>query len=451
MKIIIVGCGKVGYTLAEQLSNENHDLVVIDEKPDRVSVIANDFDALGIVGNGVSFETLNKADIANTDLLIAVTGSDEHNLLCSIIAKKAGNCKTIARVRNPIYSNEISYLRDEFGLAMIINPEFISASEIARIIRFPFALQIDTFAKGRVDLVHFRVKPDSKIVGCTLHELKGKLDVGMLVCLAKRNGEIIIPNGDFTIEENDVLAVVAETEKVNTYFKKLSISSNRVKDVMILGGGMTSYYLAKKLIASDIHVKIIEINYARCEELSELLPEATIINGDVTNQDLLLEEGLSSTGAVISLTGMDEENVLLSLFSKEFSDAKTVTKINHINFSNIIEKLNLDSIIYPKSITADFIIKYARSMNNALNSDVETLYMLEDGEAEALEFFVREESEVVGIPLQTLKLKKNLIICCIKRDKQIIIPSGNDCIQKGDSVMIVNKNYKLCNINDILE
>lgn len=451
MKIIIVGCGKVGYTLVEQLSAEGHNIVAIDERIEKLTAVTNAFDVIGIVGNGVSFETLNEADIAGTDLLIAVTGSDEHNLLCCMIAKKAGNCKTIARVRNPIYHSEVEYLKNEFGLAMILNPEAAAAQEISQIIRFPFAQKIDTFARGHINLVHFRVSPDSILVGRSLQDIRRDLKSQMLVCLVSRDKEVIIPGGEFRIEAGDVLGVVAEREKVNTYFKQLSISSSRVKNVMILGGGKTSYYLALNLIKSGLNVKIIEINKERCEELCDLLPQATIIHGDATDEGLLLQEGLENMGALITLTDMDEENILLSMFGKGCSHAKIITKINRINFSGILDQLALDSIIYPRLITADYIIKLVRSASNSLNSDVENFYKLADGQAEALEFYVKEESPVTGTPLQHLHIRKNTLICCIYRDGQVVIPSGQDCIMPGDTVIVILKDYKINNIAEILE
>lgn len=451
MKIIIVGCGKVGYTLVEQLSSEGHNIIAIDERIEKLTAITNAFDVIGIEGNGVSYEILKEADIANTDLLVAVTGSDEHNLLCCMIAKKAGNCKTIARVRNPIYHNDIEYLKNEFGLAMIINPEAAAAQEIAQIIRFPFAQKIDNFAQGHINLVHFRVDADSVLVGRSLQEIRMSLKSQMLVCLVNRDGEITIPRGEFVIQAGDILGVVAERAKVNTYFKQLEISTTRAKNIIILGGGKTSYYLAKLLQKRDQNVKIIEINKSRCEELAELLPKATIIHGDATDHGLLLEEGLEDAEVVVSMTDLDEENILLSMFCGSNSEAKTITKINRINFSGILDQLSLDSVIYPRLITADYIIKLVRSASNSQNNDVENYYRLADGHAEALEFYVKDESSVTGIPLQQLHIKKNTLICCIYRSGQVIVPSGQDCIMPGDTVVIILKDYKINNIDEILE
>lgn len=451
MKIIIVGCGKVGYTLVDELSGENHDIVVIDEKEEKVNSITDELDAMGIVGNGVSYQTLLEAGIDTADLLIAVTGSDEQNLLCCVIAKQAGNCKTIARVRNPIYNNEIPFLRKELGLAMIINPELSSANEIARIFQFPSAVKIDTFSKGRIELLHFRVTKDCLLNNYKLMHIRSSLKCDVLVCMVTRNDEVLIPRGDFVFQEDDVVAIVAAPSKSNDFFHKIGIDTGRVNTAMIVGGGTIAYYLAKRLLAAGISTKIIEQNPARCEQLSELLPKATIICGDGTDERLLLQEGLTSVEGFAALTGMDEENILLSLYAKKTANTKTVTKINRISFSNVLNDMKLDTISYPRLTTAGMIIKYARSMNASLNSNVENLYKLEDGRAEALEFSIKEPSEITGVPLEKLKIRKNILICCINRGGKIIIPGGQDELLVGDSVIVVLTHSRLHDIKDILE
>ncbi len=451
MNIIIVGCGKVGYTLVEQLSGEDHDIVVIDEKEEKVNSITDELDAMGIVGNGISYQTLQEAGISRADLLIAVTGSDEQNLLCCVIAKKTGHCKTIARVRNPIYNSEIPFLREELGLAMIINPELTSASEIARIFQFPSAVKIDTFSKGRIELLHFRVTKECLLNNYELIHIRTTLKCDVLVCIVTRGEEIIIPRGDFVFREGDVVAIVSTPPKASEFFRKIKIGTGRVHTAMIVGGGTIAYYLAKRLLSVGIETKIIDQDPERCEHLSELLPKATIICGDGTEQRLLLQEGIASVDGFAALTGLDEENILLSLFAKRTSHAKIVTKINRINFSGVLNDLNLDSITYPRLLTADVIIKYARSMNESLNSNVENLYKLEDGRAEALEFSIMEPSEVTDTPLEKLRIRKNILICCINRGGQVIIPGGQDTLQVGDSVVVVLTHSRLNDIRDILE
>lgn len=451
MNIIIVGCGKVGYTLVEQLSGENHDIVVIDERVEKVNSITDELDAMGIVGNGVSYQTLREAGIHRADLLIAVTGSDEQNLLCCVIAKKAGHCKTIARVRNPIYNNETSFLRDELGLAMIINPELTSASKIARIFQFPSAVKIDTFAKGRIELLHFRVTRDCLLNNYELIHIRTTLKCDVLVCIVTRGEEVMIPKGDFVFREGDIVAIVATPPRASDFFRKIGIITDRVHTAMIVGGGTIAYYLANRLISVGIETKIIDRDPERCEQLSELLPKATVICGDGTDQRLLMEEGLESVDGFAAVTGLDEENILLSLYAKKVSHAKIVTKINRITFSSVLNDMELDSITYPRLLTADMIIKYARSMNESLNNNVENLYKLEEGRAEALEFYIKDDSEVTNIPLSKLRIRKNILICCIYRHGQVIIPGGQDSLQVGDSVVVVLTHSRLNDIKDILE
>ena len=451
MQIIIVGCGKVGYTLVEQLSGEDHNIVVIDIKEDRVCSITDELDAMGIIGNGASYQTLLEAGIKQADLLIAVTNSDEQNLLCCVIAKKAGNCKTIARVRNPIYHEELEFLRKELGLAMIINPEMASASEIARIFQFPSAIKIDTFAKGRIEMIHFRVTQECKLNNYKLIHIRTTLKCDVLVCTVTRGEHVMIPRGDFVFQEGDMVSIVSTPANANEFFRKIGINIGRIHSAMIVGGGTIAYYLARRLLAVGVDTKIIENDLERCEQLSELLPKATIINGNGIDQNLLMQEGLDTVQGFAALTGLDEENILLSLHAKKASRAKVVTKVNRISFNSVLDDLKLDSITYPRLLTADSIIKYARSMNASLNSNVENLYKLQDGKVEALEFLIREENpRLTNIPLMNLPIKKNILICCINRHNQIIIPDGQDVIQPGDSVVVVLTNERLQDITDIL-
>lgn len=451
MNIIIVGCGKVGYTLVELLSSEDHNLVVIDEKPERVSRITDSMDAMGIVGNGINHQTLLAAGIETADLLIAVTGDDEKNLLCCVIAKKTGRCQTIARVRNPIYNEETEFLKKEFGIAMIINPDLAAATEIAKVFQFPSALRVDTFAKGRVELLHFRIGKDSPLLGMKLYNLNQTLHTSVLVCTAMRGDDVIIPNGNFEFHENDVISIASTRKNAIEFFRKIGTATHRVANAILAGGGAISYYLAKSLIAFGIHVTIIDIDPIRCDYLSEALPDATIICGDATDQNLLSQEGLEHAQGFAALTGLDEENILLSLYANEVSGARTVTKINRLNFTSIINNLNLGSIVYPRVITADYILKHVRSTSYSRNSNVEKLYKLANGRVEALEFIIKEDSAVAGIPLQNLNLRKNTLVCCIYRNNEVIIPTGQDMMLAGDSVLVVIYGYRIYDIQEILE
>lgn len=334
---------------------------------------------------------------------------------------------------------------------MVINPELAAAQEIARIFQFPSAIRVDSFAKGHVELLHFKITAASPLLHMRLASLHQTLHSAVLVCTVVRDKEVFIPNGDFEFLENDIVAIVAQRQSAIEFFRKIGIMKNRVGNALLAGGGKISYYLAKSLIASGIRVTIVEIDFARCEHLSELLPEATVICGDATDEELLIEEGLEQAQGFAALTGLDEENILLSLYANQISGAKTVTKINRISFNSVINELNLGSIIYPRIITSDYILKYVRSTNNSRNSNVETLYKLAGGKAEALEFLIKEDSAVANIPLQKLRFRRNTLIGCIYRNGRVILPTGQDMMKAGDSVLVVLSGYRVSDIKEILE
>ena len=453
MRIVVIGEGKVGFTLTRELSREGHDLLVIDNRKDALVQVEERLDVMVLEGNGASVKVQQAAEVGKCDLMIAVTSADETNLLCCMVARKLGCPHTIARIRNPIYNEEKDFLQKEFGLSMIINPELTAANEIAKVFQFPSAIRVDTFAKGRVELLHFKIGNNSPLCGLKLSKFHATLHCNdILVCTIARNSEeVIIPNGDFEFAANDIVSIVAKRRDAIDFFRKIGLEKNRVSNTIIAGGGKISYYLAKSLLMSGIKTTIIEINQQRCEFLSEQLPKATILCGDATDKELLSEECIEKAAGFAALTDLDEENILLSLYVNGISSAKTVTKVNRINFTSVINKLDLGSIIYPRVITAEYIIKYVRSMNNSLNSNVEALYKLEDGKAEVLEFLLKENSAVCNIPLQNLKIRKNTLICCIYRNHQVIVPSGQDCMMPGDSVMIATSGYNISDIKEILE
>lgn len=450
MNIIIIGCGKVGKTLAQQLSEERHDIVLVDTNSEKLQEVTEEIDAMTLTGNGASIGVQKEAGVENADMLIAVTNSDELNLLCCLIAKKVSKCETIARVRNPIYSEEINFIKERLGVSMSLNPEFATATEMARLLRFPSAIQIDTFAKGRVELLKFKVKPEFDMDGLAVSGLADKFKCDILICGVERDGQVTIPGGDFILKNHDLVSIVASPNNSAAFFKKIGLATNQVKNALIVGGGTLGYYLAKQLLNMKIRVRIVEKDPKRCEELSELLPDAVIINRDGTDKKLLLQSGLPSAEAFITLTNIDEENIFLALYAKDQSNAKLITKVNRFAFDNIIEKLDLGSVVYPKYITADYILQYVRAMQNSIGSNVETLYQILDNQAEALEFSIREEGPVVGVPLMELSLKKNLLVACINHKGRIIIPRGHDQIQVGDTVIIVTTQKGLQDINDIL-
>ena len=450
MHIIIVGCGKVGRTLAEQLQEEDIDLTVIDTVEKTVNDVTEGIDAMGIVGNGASINTLMEAGINTADILIAVTASDELNLLCCLIAQKTGSCQTIARVRNPIYSQEIGFIKEKLGISMIINPEYAAAQEISRLLRFPAAIKIDPFSKGKVELLKFKVLPEFGLDGMSISRITEKFRCDILFCAVENKEELSIPGGNHVIHNGDFVSIIATPQNTALFFKKIGLKTHQVKNCLIIGGGTISYYLAKALSDARISVKIIEQKTERCEFLSDLLPDTTIINGDGTDRALLLEEGLETAESFVTLTNFDEENIFLSLFAKNISNAKLVAKVNRLPYMDVIDQLDLGSVIYPKYITSDSILRYVRAMQNTIGSNVETLYHILDNQAEALEFAIHDTSPVVGVPLADLNLKKNLLVCCLIRDGQIRIPRGQDCIQIGDNVIIATTHKGLNDICDIL-
>lgn len=451
MKIIIIGCGKVGVALAGQLAQEEHDVVLIDESAARIQSIAEEIDAIKLVGNGASIAVQTEAGVESADIMIAVTGSDELNLLCCVIAKKAGDCHTIARVRNPIYYQEIEFIQEQLGISMILNPELAAANEISRILRFPSAIKIDPFAKGRAELVKFKVLPEFKLDGLSVMDIDSRYHCDVLISGVERGDEVVIPDGKYIIRDGDIVSIMAAPRNSMEFFKKIGVQTNPVTSTMIIGGSKIAVYLARQLSSMHIRVKIIERDKKRCEELCEHLPETLVINGDGSNRDLLREEGLDKAEAFVTLTSMDEENVFLALFAKEISKAKLVTKINRIAFDEIVNRMDLGSLIHPKFITADTILQHVRAMQNTIGSNVETLYHILDGKAEALEFRIREDSEVTNVPLMKIRLKDNLLIGCINRNGTIRIPRGQDHIQKGDTVIVVTSQKGLRDIRDILK
>ena len=451
VNIIIVGSGKVGYTLAQHLNAEGHEITVIDSDEEKIKDLSSEMDIYCVLGNGTSYRTQKEAGIEKADLLISVANQDEVNLLSCLIAKKAGNCQTIARVRSPQYYTEAPFLKDELGLAMVINPEQAAANEIARVLRFPSAIKIDSFGRGRVELLKFRLPEGSPLVGCAAKEIATKLHCDVLVCTVERGDEVHIPKGDFVFEEKDVISIVAATRKAADFFKRIKYKTNSVKDVMIVGGGEIGHYLCEQLTRSGMSVKLIEKDPRRCEELCELLNDVTIINGDASDQNILLEAGLENTGAFVALTNLDEENILLSLFAKSAGNCKLVTKINRIDFGGVINHLDLDTIIYPKNITSDNIVRYVRAMRSSIGSNMETLYNIIKGKVEAAEFIIKEQSPVVDVPLMELALKPNVLVAAILRDKKVLIPRGHDSLQIGDAVIIVSSRLALHDITDILK
>ena len=450
-RIIVVGAGKVGKTITRRLTDEGHNLVVIDRSESKLEELSNQCDCMLLTGSGASHQTLEEAGITDSDLLIAVTDSDELNLLCCTIAKQFNpDISTIARVRNPDYGNEIPYLMNRLAIDRIINPEFEAAVDAARLLFLPAAISINSFAHGTAEIVKIEIPEGSILDEKSIAYLGKNITNDLVIVGVERNGELTIPNGDFVLKSGDVISFVSSRKVCIQFLKKIGFNSRSVHNTMIIGGGKSAYYLADQLLKSGIYVKIIEKSHARCEELSVLLPKAMVIHGDGTESGVLEEAGIATTDALVALTGIDEENIMLTLHAKQVSKAKVVTKINRITFTKVINNLNLGSVIYPKYITAENIITYVRAKQASIGSNVETMYQLQDGQAEAIEFKVKDTPSINGIPLKDLKLRPGVIVSFIIHDGQLIIPTGTDCISEGDNVMIVTSHKGFTDLTDIL-
>ena len=451
MDIIIVGCGKVGSTLAAKLNAEGNNVTIIDQDGDKVKALANKLDIMGVIGNGASRSVQKDAGVDKTDLLIAVTGNDELNLLSCLVAKKSSNCRTIARLKDPEYNMDAPYFKNELGLAMVINPELAAAKEIARVLNFPSAIKIETFAKGRIELLKFKLPAGSLLAGMSVKDVATKLRSSITFCTIERGDDVYIANGNFVFEEKDIISIIASPQKAKAFFKKIDYQIQPIKDALIVGGGPITYYLCNLLEGAGISCTVVEKNSARCDELATEFEKVTIINADPSDEDVLREEGIAHTDAFVALTGLDEENILLSLFAKKSGSRKIITKINRIDFDDIVTHLDLDTMVYPKNITADTIVSYVRAMNNRRGSNIETVYNLIRGRVEAVEFTIGNGSAVVGKPLMELALKPGVLIATIQRGRTLIAPRGQDVIEPGDSVVVITKDMAITNIKDILK
>lgn len=451
MNIIIVGGGMVGKNLVQQLSEDGNNITVIDLEEDNINAITTKYDVNGIVGNGATHRIQQEAGIEDADLLIAVTGSDELNLLCCIIAKKEGKCQTIARVETPVYRADADYLKEQLGLAMVISPEYVAAKEISRLLRFPSAIKIETFANGNVELLKFRLPEGSKLAGMSVKEVVTKLKCDVLICTIERDSDTYIAYGDFVFKDKDIISIIASHKNADEFTKKVGFETHSAKNVMLAGGGEITHYLCEMLPKHGMNVKVIEKDRHICEEMCSDFGKISIINADTSEIDILIEEGVRDTDAFVSLLDLDEENILLSLTMKNLSKGKIITEIKKADFDAIAKNLDLDTTVNPKTITSDMIVRYVRATQNTLGSNVETLYNFIPGKATAAEFIVKENSPIASIPISELKLKKNILISSIIRNGHVILPRGNDVIIPGDSVVIVSEFMPLHDISDVLK
>ena len=450
MNIMIAGCGKVGKSVAMRLCEEGHQVTVIDNDEAALRSVTGALDVIGYKGDCTSIEVLKEAGLLNTDLMITVTSDDEKNMLTCLIARKVGGCQTIARVRSPQYAEDIKYIKDDLGLSMSINPERVAADEILRLIQIPSALEVETFAKGRVNLISFEVPSGSVLDGLQLKHLHSKVGTNALICIAVRGSRIIIPDGEFIMKAEDKLWVTLSLADIRTFFNKVGIKARNLKNILIAGGGTVTYYLAEKLSKLKMDVKIIEKSPEKAEQLANILPRAMIICGDATDKTLLTEESLEDMDAVCSLMNEDEENILLSLYAHKNTSAKIMTKIHRDSYQELVSELPVGKVISTKKITSDYIIRYIRAMKNSIGSEVETLYRLIDGKVEALEFIIGEGFPEAGKSLKDLELISETLICSIFRGGKIIRPGGNDTIETGDSVVIVTTHEGIKSLDEII-
>jgi trk system potassium uptake protein TrkA len=443
MKIIIIGAGKVGFTLAENLVVENNDVTIVDKNPLALEKAEENIEVMCIKGNGVSASVLVEAGVDGADMLIAVTGSDEINMLCCLTAKKLGAVQTVARVRDPEYADELSLIKDHLGLDYVINPEYAAAEEIARSMGFSSAINVERFASGRVRMVELKVTANMDIIGRKIKEIDKITASSVLIGVVVREEEVIVPDGDIIINEDDMIYVIGKSSKVYNFCKYFGKHPEKIKNVMILGGGRITYYLYKLLTSMGINVKIIEIDRERCFELSEALPNALIINGDGTEEEVLLSENISNMDGFIAVTGIDEENLMSSLIAKRMGVRKVVTKISRTNYINIVKDLGLDCVISPKLITTNQILKYARG------SALESLLKIAEGNVEILEFIVDEKSRLIDKPLKNLEISDNSIIATIIRKNEVVVPHGNDVIRRGDRIIVITKEKNVAGLNEL--
>ena len=450
MKIVLVGCGKVGVTLVANLVKEGHDVTIIDNNPAIIEEVTNVHDVMGVCGNGAEVGTLEEAGVENAELFIAVTGSDELNMLSCFMAKKKGAQHTIARVRNPEYEPNIAFMKQQLGISLIINPELLAAQEYFNILQLPSAMKIETFSRRNFEMIELLLKEDSPLIGETLADIRKKYKASFLVCVVQRDKEVFIPGGNFTLKLGDRVGVTATSTEIQKLLRMLGIMQKQAKHVMILGASRSAYYLTKSLLAAGTDVKLIEKNPQIASEMCEVLSDAVVIQGDGSDHEVLLEEGVRSMDAFVALTGIDEENILISFFAQNQGVKKAIAKVNRNSLEEISKDFGIDCVISPKKLTADVVLRYVRARQNSRGSKVETLYKLMDEKAEALEFVVQADFKHCQIPLKEMDLKPNTLIAGIIRGKKIIIPSGEDMILPGDHVVVISTPQLMNDLSDII-
>lgn len=451
LKIIVIGCGNTGKSLVQNLVNEGHDVALIDKDPVSLDEAVNAFDVLGVCGIGTDCEVLDEAGVSHADLVISVTGSDELNMLACYIAKTLGAKNTVARIRDREYNDKsLGFVQQQLQLSMAINPELSAAYSISKILKFPSAVNVDTFTSHKFEIVEIILKEGSPLIGTMILDLRKHSNANFLICAVMRNDSVIIPDGRFVFEDGDRIAVIASPAELNKISRVLGLLHRRTKDVMILGAGRIAYYLSRMLLASGTKVTVVDKNQERCSSFSENVQGATVICGDGANQDMLLEEGLEQTDAFVSLTGHDENNILISYFASSQGVPKVVSKVNRPEFLPIASKLGIDTVISPIQIITDEIVRYVRALQNSLGSNVEKLYKIMDGTAEALEFNVSTDFKWLNTPLKDIRFKSNIIIAGIIHNQKVIVPSGENVITSGDKVIVIAAGHRLLDLSDII-
>lgn len=449
MYIIIVGLGKLGSTLTKQLSTEGHDIVVVDPDNSVVSSTVDAYDVMGICGNGATYEVLKEAGAAKAKLIIAATGSDELNILCCLFAKHMGTENTIARVRNPDYAGQSQFLRNDLGISMTVNPEYETANEISRIIRFPSAANLDSFASGRVEIARVRIHSDNPLCDMPIHEIRKKTKAKVIICAVQRNDSVFIPSGDFVLHCDDVISITGTRAELSSFMKQTGVYKQKIKNVMIVGGGRIAYYLAKLLSDTGRNIKLIELKDERCRHMSDMLDDVTVIHGDGTDQDILEEQCIDGQDALIALTGIDEENIIVSMYAESKGVNKVITKVNRHSYS-ILNDIGLETVVSPQIVAGNLVTRYVRALHNSAgNSQIQTLYKLVGGKVEAAEFIVPEDAGYLNIPFKELELMPNLLIGCIIRNGKIIFPGGDDVMKANDSVIVVTAGRIIEDLHDI--
>lgn len=451
MKIIINGCGKIGKVILASLVAEGHDVVAIDKDPQVLDDITNVYDVMGVCGNGTDSDILLEAGVDSVDLLVAVTGSDEFNMLSCFLAKKLGAKNTIARIRNPEYNDKsLTFMREQMDISLTINPEQFAAVELFNILKLPSAAKVELFGSKKFQIIEIKLKSDSKLDGLKIMDIRNKFKARFLISAVCRGEEAYIPDGNFVLKSGDRICISATTSEIVRLMKEIGIQQQPAKKIMILGGGKLAFYLAKKLSEGNNSVTIIEKKPEVCEVLCEALPKVTVVNADGTDQEVLLEEGLLSVDAFVSLTGMDEQNILMSAYAQTKGVPKVITKVNRSALMPLAESWGLDTIISPKMTISDILVRYARALEDSQGSSVETLYKLMDDKVEALEFIVKDTFSKCEIPFKELTLKPNTLVAAIIRNRKTITPTGDDMFMAGDRVIIVAANQRINTLSDIL-